>query len=42
VILEIYDRIKRAMDTDEPYQTTLQPPPADPSLAHSPRMGMNV
>jgi hypothetical protein len=42
VILEIYDRMKQSMDTGEPYQTALQPLPADPSLAHSSRIGMNV
>ena len=30
VILEIYDAMQRAMDTGEPYQTRLDPPPADP------------
>jgi hypothetical protein len=42
VILEIYDRMKQSMDTGEPYQTALQPPPSDPSLAHPSRIGMNV
>jgi hypothetical protein len=42
VILEIYDELQRAMETGKPYQTMLQPPPADPSLAHPPRMGMKV
>jgi Eco57I restriction-modification methylase len=42
VILEIYDELQRAMETGKPYQTMLQPLPADPSLAHSPRMGMKV
>ena len=42
VILEIYDKMRQAMDTGEPYQTMLLPPPTDPSLAHSPRMGMKV
>ena len=42
VILEIYDAMQRAMDAHEPYQTVLQPPPADPSLAHPPHMGMKV
>jgi hypothetical protein len=35
-ILDIYDRLQRAIDTGEPYQTLLEPPPADPSVAHSP------
>ena len=34
VILEIYDAMQRAMDTGEPYQTRLDPPPADPPVAH--------
>src|SRR5207248_10336866 len=42
VILEIYDKMRQAMDTGEPYQTVLQPPPADPSLVHSPRVGINI
>jgi len=42
VILEIYDEMQRAMDAGEPYQTILQPPPADPSLAHLPRIGMKA
>jgi len=35
VILEIYDAMQQAMDSGEPYQTRLDPPPADPSVAHS-------
>jgi len=42
VILEIYDKMKQAMDTGESYQTALQPPPSDPSLTHPFRVGMNV
>ena len=34
VILDLYDRMQQAIDTGEPYQTVLDPPPADPSLAH--------
>lgn len=34
VILEIYDRMQRAIETGEPYQTMLDPPPADPSYCH--------
>jgi len=37
VILEIYDAMQRAMETGEPYQTLLDPPPADPRVAHPPR-----
>jgi len=34
VILEIYDRMQRAIDTGVAYQTVLEPPPADPRVAH--------
>ena len=37
VILEIYDEMRRAMETGEPYQTRLDPPPADPRVAHGGR-----
>jgi hypothetical protein len=36
LILDIYDRMQQAMDTGEPYQTLLNPPPADPRVAHPP------
>jgi hypothetical protein len=36
-ILDIYDRMQRAIDTGEPYQTLLDPPPADPRVTHPPR-----
>ena len=32
---EIYDVMQRAMDTGELYQTRLDPPPADPRVAHN-------
>ncbi len=35
VILEIYDQMHRAMETGRPYETRLDPPPADRGLAHS-------
>jgi hypothetical protein len=35
VILEIYDDMLKAMRTGQPYQTRLNPPPADPRVAHS-------
>ncbi|MBZ5505144.1 MAG: N-6 DNA methylase [Acidobacteriia bacterium] len=35
VILDIHDRMRRAIDTNQPYQTVLNPPPADPRIAHS-------
>jgi hypothetical protein len=34
VILEIYDRIQDAIDAGVSYQTVLDPPPADPRVAH--------
>jgi len=34
VILEIYDEMARAITTGQPYQTRLDPPPADPGAAH--------
>lgn len=34
VILEIYDAMADAARTGKPYQTRLDPPPADPSVAH--------
>ncbi|HXH23608.1 MAG TPA: S24 family peptidase, partial [Vicinamibacterales bacterium] len=34
VILELYDQMQRAIDTGVPYQTVLDPPPADPRVAH--------
>jgi hypothetical protein len=37
VILEIYDAMQRAIETGEPYRTLLDPPPADPQVAHPPK-----
>ena len=37
VILDIYDRMLRAIATGEPYQTLLGPPSADPRCCHPPR-----
>ncbi len=37
VILEIYDEMRRTMETGVPYRTRLEPPPADPTVAHAPR-----
>ncbi len=42
VILEIYDEMRRAMETGEPYRTRLEPPPADPAVAHAPRARIEV
>ena len=36
MILEIYDAMAEAIRTGKPYQTLLDPPPADPCVAHSP------
>jgi len=36
VILEIYDAMADAQRTGTPYQTRLDPPPADPRVAHPP------
>ena len=37
VILECYDAMAEAMKTGRPYQTILDPPPADFSVTHEPR-----
>lgn len=37
VILEMDDAMAEAMRTGNPYRTLLDPPPADPRVAHSPR-----
>ena len=34
LILEIYDALQRAQEAGQPYQTPLDPPPADPRVAH--------
>ena len=34
VILDIYDAMQQAIETGQPYQTLLDPPPADPRVAH--------
>jgi len=36
-ILSIYDAMQHAIDTGEPYRTLLDPPPADPRVAHKER-----
>jgi hypothetical protein len=33
-ILDLYDRMQHAIDTGVPYRTVLDPPPADPRVAH--------
>jgi hypothetical protein len=35
VILEIYNEMQRAITTGQPYRTRLDPPPADPLVAHA-------
>jgi hypothetical protein len=37
VILEIYDAMQESIRTGQPYQTKLDPPPADPRCCHPPR-----
>ncbi len=37
LILEIYDELAEAIATGRPYQSRLDPPPADPRVAHPPR-----
>lgn len=37
LILDIYDALATAIRTGQPYQTRLDPPPADPRCCHSPR-----
>jgi hypothetical protein len=37
VILEIYDELAESIRTGQPYQTRLDPPPADPRGGHPPR-----
>jgi hypothetical protein len=36
-ILEIYDALAASVQTGQPYQTRLNPPPADPCCCHSPK-----
>ena len=42
LILEIYDAIAEAARTVTPYQTRLDPPPADPRVAHPDTRGKNL
>ena len=41
VILEIYDAMQQAIETGQPYQTLLDPPPADPCVAHGKKAILN-
>jgi hypothetical protein len=42
VILEIYDEMAEAARTGKPYKTRLDPPPADPRVAHPSREGQII
>jgi hypothetical protein len=42
VILEIYDALAEATRTGQPYQTRLDPPPADPRVAPPPQPGLTA
>ena len=42
MILEMYDEMKRAMETGEGYRTRLVPGPGDGAVAHEGRMGVNI
>jgi hypothetical protein len=38
LIRHVYDAMQKAIETGEPYQTLLDPPPAHPSVAHPARV----
>ena len=40
VILDLYDAMQTAAATGAPYRTALDPPPADPSCCHAPRIAI--
>jgi hypothetical protein len=42
VILEMYDEMRKAMETGEVYRTRLVPGPGDRAVAHEGRMGVNI
>jgi hypothetical protein len=42
VILEMYDEMKRAMETREVYRTRLEPGPGDRAVAHEGRIEAEV
>jgi len=42
IIMECYDAMVEAMETGRPYQTILDPPPANPRVAHLPRNGLHL
>ena len=42
VILEMYDEMRRAMETGEAYRTRLVPEPADKAVTHEGRVGIRA
>jgi hypothetical protein len=42
VVLEVYDAMAEAIRTGKPYQTRLDPPPADPRMAHRAKVTVGV
>ena len=42
VILEMYDEMRRAMETGEAYRTRLVPGPADAAVTHEGRMEAEI
>jgi len=42
VILEIYDELRRAMESGAPYETRLVPPPADAAVRHGGRTEIDI
>src|SRR6185295_9252811 len=42
IILEIYDALADSIRTGQPYQTRLDPPPADPRCCHPAREGRSA
>jgi len=42
VILEVFDEMRRAMESGEKYGARLVPPAADPAVAHAARERMDV
>ena len=42
VILEVFDEMRRAMESGDAYRTRLVPPPADRSVAHEPKESIDI
>jgi hypothetical protein len=42
LVLEVYDELSQAIEREEMYQTRLDPPPADPRVAHAPRAAASI